>query len=71
MTIAGAGTGTVTWTLDWQLVNGIFSSTGLITGGTGDFAGATGTTTTSILTVGQDGESAGTFTLPGMRPGRP
>ena len=64
--IDGAGTGTVAYTLDWQLVDGVYSSTGLITGGTGDFAGATGTTTTSIQAIGQDGETAtstGTITF--------
>lgn len=65
-TIDGVGTGTVTYAFDWQLVNGVYTSTGLITGGTGDFAGATGTTATSIREVGQEGEiatSSGTITF--------
>jgi hypothetical protein len=50
-TIDGVGTGTMTYRLDWELVGGVYSSTGLVTGGTGDLAGATGTVTTSIRSI--------------------
>ncbi len=65
-TIDGVGTGTMTYRLDWQLVGGVYSSTGIITGGTGDLAGATGTVATSISSIGRDGPSsnaAGTITV--------
>ncbi len=41
-TVAGLGAGTLSFTDQWQVVDGVWSSTATITGGTGDFEGATG-----------------------------
>lgn len=65
-TVEGIGTGTMTYRLDWTLVDGVFSSAGLVTGGSGDLAGVTGTAVPSIGSIGSDGSnstSAGTITF--------
>jgi hypothetical protein len=54
-TVEGVGTGTMTYRLDWKLVGGVYSSPGLVTGGSGDLAGVTGTVVTSIRSIGRDG----------------
>lgn len=49
--IDGIGSGTLEWSEEWTSIDGVHRSSATITGGTGDFAGATGTVTFSLRTT--------------------
>jgi hypothetical protein len=54
--IDGVGTGTLSWTVDWTGTNPTDPvSRGIVTGGTGDFAGVTGTVTPDLDSSDQSG----------------
>jgi hypothetical protein len=60
--VEGLGSGTLTFTDAWQIADGAWSSTATITGGTGDFAGASGTAVFESVPATLAGGGGGTYT---------